>query len=260
MRSYLPRPSVISHCNRPPIIGVIPHAQMTLSTNPEARTVRQLKLLVMVLVFSNIALGGLSFYLLRDMDQRYSRLIGRSVPALNDLRELLADVTTAYRSSGRLLLAKDGTPRPEAAQRMRLALAQEKQFRAEVLQAPLWTEQAAARSGLEKNGAEFERIAADVSRLIAANRDEDAVRAREVMLRPVCDRYLEAIGRAADEIEMISLRANKDYTSKTNQLSTIVLGLGGWPILVTGLLLCFTAVFLLIIMIALRGRETAEMP
>ena len=48
----------------------------------QSSTVRTLKLLLMMLVFSNVALGVFSFYLLRSMDRRYSDLIEHAVPLL----------------------------------------------------------------------------------------------------------------------------------------------------------------------------------
>jgi hypothetical protein len=49
----------------------------------ENSMLRQLKVLVILLLLSNIALGAFGFYFLRRIDQRYSSLIVQAVPAMN---------------------------------------------------------------------------------------------------------------------------------------------------------------------------------
>src|SRR4051812_15169389 len=88
-----------------------------------AATLRQLKLVVILLVVSNIGLGVFSFYLLRTLDRRYSSLIGDTVPILADLRELTADVADAHRANGRIFLNAPKEKRLALAQRARETLA-----------------------------------------------------------------------------------------------------------------------------------------
>src|SRR5687768_4472026 len=45
-------------------------------SHDQSATLRKLKLLIVVLVVSNIGLGGLSFYLMRAMDRTYTDLLG----------------------------------------------------------------------------------------------------------------------------------------------------------------------------------------
>ena len=72
-----------------------------------ASMLRQLKLLVMVLIISNVALGAYGFYLLRTIDRNYSALIDQSVPILNRLQTLTAGASDAMRSTNPDLLTED---------------------------------------------------------------------------------------------------------------------------------------------------------
>src|SRR6266550_34403 len=87
-----------------------------------ASTVRQLKILVYVLVLSNIALGALGFYFLRTIDRKYSSLIDQMVPTLNDLQTLTAVSVGAMRSTNSTLFAESPQSRAGMVHSARLAL------------------------------------------------------------------------------------------------------------------------------------------
>src|SRR5476649_1452827 len=93
------------------------------SPNDQATTLRNLKLLVILLAASNVLVGAISVYLLRTVDRRYTELISRTVPALNDLRELMTDTITTMRATNPVLLEKAGATRPGLIENMRAALA-----------------------------------------------------------------------------------------------------------------------------------------
>src|SRR5205814_8803362 len=83
------------------------------SLHDQSSTLRQLKLLVVVLVLSNIGLGIFSFYLLRSVDRTYSDLIDRSVPVLNDLQTLTALAVRAMRGTHPTLFGENGRNRED---------------------------------------------------------------------------------------------------------------------------------------------------
>ncbi len=61
-------------------------------------------------------------------------------------------------------------------------------------------------------------------------------------------------------VESRSLAASKDYSTKTDRLSTVVLGVASWPVLIVLALLLLTAVFVLAMMIAFRGKDLPDSP
>ena len=65
------------------------------SPQDDRSILRQLKILVMLLLLSNVALGVFAFYFLRGIDRKYSTLIGDIVPTLNDLQGLTVSTNEA---------------------------------------------------------------------------------------------------------------------------------------------------------------------
>ena len=225
-----------------------------------AATLRRMNLLVVLLVVSNIATGVFSVYLLRSVDQRYSELVSQSVPALNDLRELMSDTVMAMRSTNPRSFTGPNANGPEALQTARSRLATVQKFRKETLQDAGFAADPADRTAIQAMGEAFEQVAADLSRLYAAGNLAEAVRLREEKLLPAFDRYIAAMGKVADTVEARSLTTSKDYTTKTHSLSTIVLGVAGWPLIVMMGLLLLTVCFVVVLMFVFRGKELGDMP
>jgi hypothetical protein len=228
--------------------------------NDQASSLRNLKLLVVVLAASNLLIGALGVYLLRSVDQRYSELVGHSVPALNDLRELMSDTVAAMRATNPRYFVGPGVNPARALQDARERLAAEQKFRAAVLRDPDTTGNREDHAAIQKLGDEFESVATEISQIYSKGSPVDVARLRDEKLLPVFDQYIVAIGRAADRIEATSLTTSKVYSSKTNTLSAVVLSVASWPVLVLALLLLVTAVFVIAMMIAFRGKDLADAP
>ena len=229
-------------------------------SNDHASSLRNLKLLVVVLAVSNILIGAFSVYLLRGVDERYSALVGQSVPALNDLRELMTDTVTAMRATNPRNFVGPSAKPAKSIQDAQQLVATEHKFRAATLLDSATTTNAEDRAAIKKFGDEFERISTEISKIYATGAADEAVRLREEKLLPVFDQLVAAIGRAADRIEADSLSVSKDYSTKTNNLSAIVLSVASWPVLVLVLLLLVTAIFVIVMMIAFRGKDLADAP
>jgi hypothetical protein len=88
----------------------------------------------------------------------------------------------------------------------------------------------------------------------------EAQRLREHDLRPAFDRYIIAITKAADVLEDQSHKANDSETRRTSSLSTVLLGVASWPVVVVVGLLALTAAFVLVLMLLFRGREMSDLP
>eukprot|EP01035_Chromulina_nebulosa_P004522 gene4522-6190_t len=94
-------------------------------------------------------MGVVSVMLLRSLDQRYTDLINRTVPALNDLRALSADTLQVFRTIGPTALTNlPESKRGEAMQQARTAAITERKSLATTLANP-------SLSGPSKYGAEL---------------------------------------------------------------------------------------------------------
>lgn len=226
----------------------------------QVTTLRNLKVLVVLLVVSNIALGIFSVILLRSVDQRYSELIDRAVPALNDLRELMGDTVAVMRATNPRNFSGPRENLPAALRVAHAAMQTAQGFRTGLLGNDSLKEEPADREAVRKTGDAFAATVTEVLQLYSTERLADAVRLREAELLPAFDQHLAAIGKAADAVEALSLGANKDYTTRTNHVSRIVLGVASWPVIALGALLVLTAVFVVAMMIAFRGKDLADTP
>jgi hypothetical protein len=234
--------------------------QPASNPNAQASTLRNLKVLVVLLVFSNIFVGALSVYLLRAVDKRYTNLVNQAVPVLNDLREMMTDTVAAMSSTNPMIFDGSEANRPAEIKAMQEALATERQFRLNLLKNDNLTDEPADREALQKTGDAFGQALTEVAQLYVAGKDAEAARLREEKVRSAFNQRLAAIGKAADAVESMSLGVSKDYTARTNSLSTIVLGVASWPVILLFGLLLLTAVFVIAMMIAFRGKDLSDMP
>lgn len=227
----------------------------------QSATARQLKVLVVVLVLSNLGLGLFSVYLLRSIERSYTGVIDRSVPVLADLNDITAAVAGAHRLSGpTALLNQPASARPAALEKARSARLRQRQlFEALVERGQLDAASpavAALRRAHDGFGSRMDELLVLVERGDVAG----AGRVRDASLLPAFDDYLSALGRVADEVEGVSQRQSSEATERTERMSRVVLGLAGWPVLVLIALLIVTAVFVLVLMVLFRGREMSDMP
>ncbi|MEY2880370.1 MAG: hypothetical protein RLZZ15_2750 [Verrucomicrobiota bacterium] len=219
---------------------------------------RRMKLLIVLLIITNLGTGIYGAYLLRDVDRRYSELIDKSVPPLNDLRELLADVTGAMLATNPAHFGTAPADNAAPLRRLRTAVATEQEFRAGALAglAP----QPATRDALQAAGAAFDQTAGELAALYAAGDKAAAATRRDQQLRPAFDAYLAAIAKAADGVETRSLALSRDYTADTRRFSTIVLGAASWPVFALLGLVVFVVALLLVLVFVFRGHESADSP
>ncbi len=230
------------------------------STNDQAPTLRNLKVLVALLVVSNILVGVLGGYLLRAVDKRYSDLLDRSVPALNDLRELMTDTVAAMHSTNPRNFSGPDANTPAALLGIQVSLRTAEKFRKELFETGNLKEEPKEQAALRQTGDDFSAAVTEVMEAYAAGKRADAVRIREEKLLPCFDRHMAAIGRAADAVESVSLGVSKDFTDRTNRLTRIVVGVASWPVIMLFALLVLTAGFVIAMMIAFRGKDLADTP
>ncbi len=226
----------------------------------QTSTVRQLKLLVLLLILSNLGLGGLSFYLLRKTDRTYSGLIDQSVPVLNDLQALTANAVEAMRGTNGSLFGETAEKRTAAAQRARRDVAEDLELRTKLLRAPWMGNGRVAQAELQSLGDRFSDSARELIGLLEAGRMAEATRYREDIVRGLFERYIVVITKSADLVQDESLRLSGTLTDNTDHMSNLVLGIASWPVLLLGGLLVLTAGFVVVLMILFRGREMNDVP
>jgi hypothetical protein len=220
-----------------------------LDSHHEISTLRQLRVLVVLLILSNVALGIFGFYFLRAVDRKYSNLIEQSVPTMNDLQTLTAVSMDAMRSTNPILLGESGQNRAEIVSRARLALERDRDLRRQALKRESISTGADERLDFGKAGDTFTEKASEVVNLLAAGDSVQATRRREEVLRPTFDSYVAATTKAADILEAESLRTSENMTMRTFRMSSLLLGIGTWPVMILGTFLLIAALFVLGVLI-----------
>ena len=215
----------------------------------EKSMLRQLKIIIVVLVLSNIALGGFGFYFLRAIDRKYSDLIDRAIPTLNDMQTLTAVSMKAMRTTDPTLFGESSQSRPGRIQAARVALERDRDLRTSILKREWLSRDTEERVDFQSAGEVFSRAAAEVIDLLESGRTADASKQREESLRPAFERYLETTTKAADVLEAESLKTSDLFTERTVSMSRIMLGLASWPVMILGIFLLITAVFIIAVLL-----------
>jgi hypothetical protein len=215
----------------------------------ELSILRQLKILVVVLVLSNIALGFLGFYFLRALDRKYSRLIDQTVPTLHQLHTLTAASVDAMRRTNPILLGDSPQSRTEMLQRARAAIERDRDLRNRALKRERLSTGSDEWLDLETAGETFSGAATEIVNLFESGDRAEASRQREQSLRPAFDRYVAATTRTADMLKAQSLRTSGTLTAKTGNVSNMMLGLASWPVIILCAFLLITAVFVMVILL-----------
>jgi hypothetical protein len=226
----------------------------------QAATLRNLKVLVVLLVVSNILVGVLGVYLLRLVDRRYSDLVTHTVPVLNDLQTLTAKSVAAMRSTNPVFFEAAGAKLEAAVQHGQSALVDDRTLRAKLLGVDWLPDTSAKRKELQQAGDTFTQLGNQVLTLFATEKSAEAARVREEVLRPAFERYQTAVTKISDVLVGESTLVNNDFTAKTSSFTTLVLGVASWPVIALVGLLLLTAVFVIAMMIAFRGKDLADTP
>lgn len=230
----------------------------SLNAGHQSSSVRTLKVLVAVLVASNLLTGLLSVYVLRKLDDRYHALITQSAPVLNDLQTLTATATWAMRRTDPYFFG----PQPEkisaAAKAAQASIEDDKTLRSTLMGKEWLPSVVARRERVAVAGEEFTRLAGKVVALYSARRDAEAVRVREAELRPAFERYQTVATEVADVLLDETTRLSDDYSSETRFSTRLMLSIASWPVLLGAALLLATLVFVVSLLILFRVRESAD--
>ncbi len=220
--------------------------------------VRQLKWLVIILVLSNIALGAFSVLALRRADRRYSELIQRTVPVLNDMQTLTAHAAEAMVATNPSRL--NTMPVDAFMRDANAALTMESSDRTQVLKGVWLTEAKPERQELEQAATAFATGVRAVLAIEQTGNLAQATAQRDRDLRPAFDRYIIAITKAADALEAEGRHASDTETKRNSSMSTLMLSFASWPILAVLTLVILTAAFVLVLMLLFRGRDMSDAP
>lgn len=193
---------------------------------------RRLKILVGILVVSNLFLGCLSAYLLRTLDRNYSGLIDRGVPLLNEVRQLTKETVSMQRQVLATLLATEPVARREATQRLQVAITRQKDSLARLLLAEALVARPELSQRLRQSSQSYESDLATFLAYLEGDRRAEAEKLRAEALRPGVNNYLDVIDEAAMAVETSGREMNGIFSDRVRTQSTVLVGLASWPLIV----------------------------
>ena len=216
---------------------------------------RRLKALVVVLIVSNMALGVFGFYCLRAIDHKYSELIDRTVPLMDQMQELTAVSAHAMRGTNPAFFSPAENQRA-ATERAREGLDRDEKLRGLLVRTDWDPAREDEQETLQNAGDTFSRVARQVVDLFSAGRTAEATKLREESLRPAFERYVAATTQAADLVKEHSLKTSDAFTERTHSISKMMLGLASWPVIALTLFFTVTAA-LAVVVLLLFDRKVA---
>ncbi len=217
--------------------------------------VKRLKLLIGILVVSNLVLGVMSFHFLKTLDADYNELIDRSLPTINHLRGMTSESSVAHRSLTFALNAPQPDLREGYLKKAEQGLAKEEKHVRDatpVLGAELGTETVARL--IKAHDLYYTRSSALVALLREGKRQEAGDRVRE--MRDALDAFMTTVADIADAFALRSQDEGDLVSANVHTRGTIMLGLGGWPLAIAAVLTGLIAV-VLVLMVNLARHLSA---
>ncbi len=219
------------------------------SPQDDASVLRQLKLLVFLLLLSNVALGLFAFYFLRGIDRKYSTLIGDTIPTLNDLQELTVSTSEAMHGTNPAFMQASDGSQATFVQRGREALEREREMRERILSSPWFATNEVERQNLRQVGETFDSGAKSVLDLLGTGKMEEATQERERSLRTDYERYVVKTRESTQRADSDSLHTSDMIALRTGSVSKLLLGLGSWPVIMLGLFLSIFTIFVVAVLL-----------
>ena len=214
----------------------------------------QLKILAVILIVSNIALGIFAFYHLREVDRKYVNLISQTLPTLNQLQVLTAASTSVMGRTNPFLFEQPER-RAEMLQRANDALQHDVELREQVLKKAWAPTDQAEKEDFKSAGETFTKRAQESIGLLSSGDVATASRQRVEVLWPAFNHYIETMTKAADTLETSGLESSKQLSGWTASVSKMMLGIGSWPLLLLCAVLLLTTVFVIVFFIIMRGNK-----
>lgn len=205
----------------------------------------RLKFWLMIgLLVSNLAVGLLSLYVLRNVNERYTHLLDRSVPTLNGLRTLSRELSAVQRLARRIVDPDNERAwadlLPQMDDNSKLAHGHAREVaRAETF------EQTPLRGALERYSRDYDEKVDAFLALARARKFEEANRYNTDVLRPLHDTYQDTLDDAADHVQLQGRNLRDRYAEDSRFFGSLLLAFAGWPLL-AGLAAVFVMAVLIV--------------
>jgi hypothetical protein len=209
---------------------------------------------VVGLLISNLAVGILSLFFLRSVNQRYAMLFGRSIPVVNSLRTLTRELSVVQRLARRLVDPDNETNWKELPPQMDDASSRARAHAVEVSTAELFqgTPHTAAIIAM---GRDYDGKVDHFLGLIRAGKLAEANHYNVETLRPAYDNFQLTLDAAADFVESQGANLRDRYTQDSRFFGGVLLAFAGWPLIATVLGVGVLAVLIVTLLLTIFAPD-----
>ncbi len=215
--------------------------------------------LLVALLCSNFAVGGIGLYSMRELDRNYAQLVERGLPTLNVLRALTREIGVVQRTSLRAAIAVTPEDRAEQLGRLSRARAGVADHLAVMPVDPVFGS-VEDRRELREAAARYEATVERFLTALASGQEAEAVRIQREVMRPSYDDLLQSLDEAAEHALRASAMLSRQYADDTRSFTRLLVILSGWPIAIIGLGLLLALVLSLFLLVAYRSMGRPEQP
>jgi hypothetical protein len=210
--------------------------------------------LVIGLLVSNLAVGVLSLFFLRSVNQRYATLFEGSVPVVNSLRTLTRETTQIQRLSRRIAEPENGAFWQELVDELQHKRPRVRIHGEEISGVPLFsgTDHASAISDASR---EYDGRIEQYLELARAGKLAEAGRFNNAILRPTYDNYQLKLDAAAQFVEEQSIKVRERYTKESRYFGGLLLAFAGWPVIAAAIAVLVLGLLIITLLVTIFTPE-----
>lgn len=210
--------------------------------------------LVVTLLVSNLAVGILSLFFLRSVNERYALLFERSIPVVNNLRTLTRELSFVQRLARRIVDPENEPAWKDLVPQMGDASVKARAHALDISDAELFrnTPHAAAIAGASRA---YDTKVDAYLELVARGRLPDAHKYNVEVLRPDYDNYQLTLDAAADFVESQGNNLRDRYTQDSRFFGGLLLAFAGWPVIAAGLAVLVLALLIITLLVTIFTPE-----
>lgn len=210
--------------------------------------------LVVGLLVSNLAVGILSLFFLRSVNQRYALLFERSIPVVNNLRTLTRELGLVQRLARRVVDPDNEPNWKELAPQMSDSSTKARVHALDISNAELFkgTPHAAAMVAVSR---EYDTKVDAFLALIHAGKLPEANHYNTETLRPAYDSYQLKLDAAADYVESQGNNLRDRYTQESRFFGGLLLAFAGWPVIAAGIAVIVLCLLILTLLVTIFTPE-----
>ena len=210
--------------------------------------------LVVGLLVSNLAVGILSLFFLRSVNQRYAVLFERSIPVVNNLRTLTRELGSVQRVARRIVDPDNEPNWKELSPQMDDFSRKARVHALEISNADLFND--TPHSGAIANmSREYDTKVNSFLGLVHAGKLSEANHYNIDTLRPAYDNYQLKLDAAADYVENQGNNLRDRYTQESRFFGGLLLAFAGWPVIAAGIAVLVLALLIVTLLVTIFTPE-----